>query len=279
MERVIMPDATFEKVKASLQTHRDDVKVIVLYHGGEPLLNKSFFRWIRDLKEINDQFFIKTVSNGMALTDAAIESLLDCGIDSIEFSLDGMSAIESQQVREKSNTQRIVGNVNRLIARKKAIQQEKPDVFIATTQFKGANDDAREVRIPAWLKEAFPDGVAGFKGAYAVQWPHMGRLTKYDVVRSDGADKNECDHVVNTITVRADGTVVPCCYDLTSKLPMGNINDDSLADIWNSRLYIELRRSIREKKYMSICGNCAVVRPPKYLIPKRVLIGVTVQKT
>lgn len=278
MEREIMSDATFARVKLSLQAHRDEVKVVVLYHGGEPLLNKSFYKWVREIKSINDRFFVKTVSNGMALTDVAIDNILGSGIDAIEFSLDGLSAAESQEVREKSNTNKIIENVKRLINRKKARGLEKPELYIATTQFLRAQDGPLEVKIPDWLTTAFAEGVAGFKGTYAVQWPHMGRVTKYDIVKSEGEDKNECDHVVNTITVRADGTVVPCCYDLTTKLPMGNVNNHSMTDIWNSDQYIELRRSIREKKYISICGNCAVVRPSKYLVPKRASIEVMVVK-
>ena len=43
----------------------------------------------------------------------------------------------------------------------------------------------------------------------------------------------------NTITIRSNGDVVPCCYDLTSKLVMGNIRENSLAQIWNGDISIE----------------------------------------
>ena len=29
--------------------HKNDIKVIVLYHGGEPLLNKSFFKYVDEI--------------------------------------------------------------------------------------------------------------------------------------------------------------------------------------------------------------------------------------
>jgi radical SAM protein with 4Fe4S-binding SPASM domain len=87
-------------------------------------------------------------------------------------------------------------------------------------------------------------------------------------LRVDGEDSNNCDHVINTLTIRADGSVVPCCYDLTSKLEMGNIMNQKLIDIWNGKKYQILRRSIESKKFISICANCAAVKPPIYLIPK-----------
>ena len=79
-------------------------------------------------------------------------------------------------------------------------------------------------------------------------------------------DKNYCDHVINTLTIRANGEVVPCCYDLTTELSMGNITNDSLEDIWNNSKYNKLRNSINSKKYISICNNCNVVRPSVFLI-------------
>ena len=70
------------------------------------------------------------------------------------------------------------------------------------------------------------------------------------------------------MTIRSNGDVVPCCYDLTSKLIMGNIMNDDPEEIWKNKSYKDLRDSIQKKKYKSICSNCAVVKPNKYLIQK-----------
>tara|TARA_B100001059_G_C17317550_1_gene325027 strand:- start:224 stop:517 length:294 start_codon:yes stop_codon:yes gene_type:complete len=91
-------------------------------------------------------------------------------------------------------------------------------------------------------------------------------VDKYELVFEDGEDKGFCDHPVNTITVRSNGDIVPCCYDLTSQLVMGNIMDDDLYSIFNGLKYRELRASIREKRYISSCKNCSTVRPNVYLI-------------
>jgi len=96
----------------------------------------------------------------------------------------------------------------------------------------------------------------------------MGDSGRYDQLKTHGEDNNECDHVNSTLSVRANRDVVPCCYDLISKLIMGNVNNESLLGIWNGTRYRKLRDSIESKNFYSICSNCAVVRPPVYLIPK-----------
>lgn len=271
MVRSVMTEQVFEKVLEEIERHKTSIKVIVLYHGGEPLLNRNFYRIVAQIKSINDSFLVKTVSNGMALTRKHSEQIISSGLDMIEFSLDGESPDESQHVREKSNTQRIVNNIKYLIELKAVAGATKPDVYIATTQFLRDKDQVNapvKPPVPAWLEQTFRGGVSGFKATYALQWPHMGDSGKFYFLTVDNQDSNECDHVINTITIRADGSVVPCCYDLTSKLVMGNILDQSLTDIWNGRNYQILRRSIESKKNISICAACAVVRPATYLIPK-----------
>lgn len=271
IQRGLMSDKVFDRVLEELQANKDLIKIIVLYHGGEPLLNRNFHKMVSEIRAIDDSLFIKTVSNGMALTQKHSEKIIDGGIDVIEFSLDGISAEESQLIRGKSNTQRVINNIKYLLELKSIRGATRPEVYIATTQFvrdseQVINNDGAPV--PDWIKKEFDGlGLDGFKPTYAVRWPHM-KSTKYDILKTNGPDLDECDHIINTITVRADGAVVPCCYDLTSKLVMGNIKDLPLADIWNGQKYKELRHSIKTRKYISICSGCAVVRPKKYLIPK-----------
>jgi radical SAM protein with 4Fe4S-binding SPASM domain len=272
MPRGLMKKETFEKILDSIRKNKEFVKVVVLYHGGEPLLNPFFCDFVRKIKDVNASIFVKTVSNGMILTRPLCKNLIKCGIDAIEFSLDGVSPMESQMIRVKSNTEKIVINIKFLIGLIKRLRINKPAIYIATTQFIRkipASDALPVISVPDWLRQEFKKGVK-FKPTYGVKWPHMGDCGKFDakVLDSNLKESNECDHVLNTITIRHDGNVVPCCYDLTSKLIMGNIYDNRLEEIWNNEKYQALRKFIRNKKYVSICANCAVVKPPKYLIPR-----------
>lgn len=107
-----------------------------------------------------------------------------------------------------------------------------------------------------------------FKPTYAMVWPHMNVSEEYTVWEVDGTDSVECDHIEHTLTIRADGTIVPCCYDLTSKLPMGNILTDDIKELFTGSKYQYLRELIMNKNYPDLCANCNVVRPRKYLVPR-----------
>lgn len=278
MARGVMDEDVFARVLAEIEAHRPLVRVVVLYHGGEPLLNRSFVDYVDRIKAVDPSIFVKTVSNGMALTRAAVDRLLATDLDLIEFSLDGVSPDESEFVREKSRTRTILDNVDRFLAEKARRGRAKPVVAIASTQFVRRRDLTEALPPPAaprWLVEQFGDQVQ-YKTTWALQWPHMGETPQYDLVRVGGEDADTCDHVLSTMTVRSDGVVVPCCYDLTSRLPMGNVRSQRLADIWQGDGYRKLREAIAAKRYPSICAGCATVRPPTYLVPRWTAVEVPV---
>lgn len=272
----VMDWDVFSRVLPEIESNKDTIRIVVLYHGGEPLLNKRFFQMVRAIKACG--LPVKTVSNGMALTERAARSAVESRLDSIEISLDGEDAEENSAVRIGCDYKKVVANVKRLIRLKAEMSSSTPEVFIATTGFlreKGGTVP-RSAPIPAYLVREFSGeyrpAIAGIKPSLAMRWPHMGSIeSEYDtyVDPADTEVENYCDHIRQTITIRWNGDVVPCCYDLTSRLVMGNIMSDRLADIWNSAQYLSLRQGIHDRKFAPLCNNCNVVKPSVYLIRKR----------
>lgn len=275
MDRGIMQESTFEKILQEVSLHKDEIKVIVLYHGGEPLLNKNFAKMIQKLKDINPHFFLKTVSNGMALTQERSRELIELKLDAIEFSLDGLSAQESEFIRKKSDVVKIVNNISELIKLKKQKDSTLPSIAIATTQFfspQFSHQNYPAPTPPKWLLELFKqEDITEFKTAYAMRWPHMNKSTFFEEVTVAHSQdyKPYCDNVINTITIRADSSIVPCCFDLTNQMVMGSILDNTLDEVWNSSRYTKLRRDLKEKVSLpKLCQNCLFLNDPIYLIPK-----------
>ena len=58
MNRGILDHQVFEKFRR-IKGYKDYVKVIVLYHGGEPLLNKKMFDMIEQLKKFKRIYLLK----------------------------------------------------------------------------------------------------------------------------------------------------------------------------------------------------------------------------
>ena len=57
-----------------------------------------------------------------------------------------------------------------------------------------------------------------------------------------------CEYPWTSLTVMADGNVVPCTQISNNELVLGNIKENTLEEIWNGKKYEELRK-------MHISGN------------------------
>lgn len=274
MQRGVMPRHTFDLAFGAIQRNIDLVKVVVLYHGGEPMLNKHFGEVLRAVKGLGVPF-VKTVTNGMLLPDERLDDIVSGGLDAIEFSLDGRSREENDLIRRNCDYDTVVTNVKRLIRYKRSAGSVTPKIYLSNTQFieKGAVVGKYDYPAPPdYLLQEFSgewaSEITAYKCCWAMRWPHMTVLEDiYDVYQdpNDTETLNTCDHVDNTVTVRWNGEVVGCCYDLTSQFVLGNINQDSLESIWNGRKFLALRRTIANRRFIPMCANCNVVRPNVYL--------------
>lgn len=267
-----MSKELFLKIKNEITDKK--IRVAVLYTGGEPFINKDFFFMVKELKKINIPF-VKTVSNGMLLNSSIISSIIESRLDSIEFSLDGTSSNMNDFIRKNSNHKKVVENIKELLEQK-SLNSSNLKVSISSTQFKYFDEEnILKSAKSEWLEKEFKDyldlGLININYVDAIEWSDMNLDRDIFDVAIDEDDKvtNSCDHITSTITIRANGEIVPCCYDLTSQLIMGNILDNKLEDIWNNSEYIRLRKSIYEEKFYSICKKCSVVNKNRFLILKQ----------
>jgi len=276
MPRTVMSDALFNKISSELSSK--DIRVFVLYHGGEPFLNKSIFGFIEELRRTHPNSFIKVVSNGMLFDDELAEKVCNSSLDCIEFSLDGLSPDQSEYIRRGSDSTKTINAINKLL-QFIAIKESPLKVAISTTQFfdektNGQSPLDNDPPVPEWLINSL-DGAHEFKSTWAMAWPRMMIDDEFSIVEYDDEAFGDlytdiCDHLANTITIRANGDVVPCCYDLMSDLSMGNILDSSIAEVWNSPRYDQLRLSITQKTPPETCSSCNVIRKKKRFLVRRI---------
>lgn len=270
-----MPDEVFCKIIEELKAY-NGVDVVVLYHGGEPFLNKNIFGMIRVLKSIGIRF-LKTVTNGSLIKDEMLPKIIKSGLDSIEFSLDGLSPEENNLIRRGSDYYQITSTIKKLLSLKSKLGATTPDIYIANTQIPNEADIQKgvEVLTPKYILNDFSnfEGEIGFKNTYMLKWPSFDCFDNYklfecSVTKNSQQPPNYCNHVVETITFRWNGDVVPCCYDISSNYVIGNIMKKSLQEIWNNERYKELRGSIHLQRYIPLCAKCNVIRPQLFVVKK-----------
>lgn len=270
--RGIMSIETFEIVLREIRALNP--RVVVLYHGGEPFMNRNVFDMIRQLKSCGVGF-VKTVTNGMLLNLSMLLQIIQSGLDSIEFSLDGTSPEENNEIRIGGNYQKVSSVIKQLIALKRDLASDTPKVVVANCQILTLPEiEKGSPKVPKHMTGDFSqsdDSEIEFKTCFAIHWPGSPIDTsKYTLSEPLGIEQtlDYCEHPTELITIRHNGDVVACCYDIISNYVLGNIQESPIERIWNNERYKALRRSIKCKRYLSLCQNCNVVKPQRFLIRK-----------
>jgi len=262
----IMDMETFMIILGYIKKYKP--RVVVFYHSGEPFLNKNIFQMIKLVKESGVNF-TKVVTNGTLITEELIPKIINSGLDQIEFSLDGNSIEENNEIRLGCNYTKVSKIIKTLISEKLKNSSKSPSVVIANTQIPYEKELKIECIAPEYIKTDFAEYLdfIEIKSTYSIVWPaYKNNLKKYKI-KTGYSNKNDyCDHPISTITFLWDGGVVPCCYDITGIYKLGNIKEESLEEIWNNQSYKNLRNSIVTKKLIPLCQRCNVLNESYYLV-------------
>ena len=71
--------------------------------------------------------------------------------------------------------------------------------------------------------------------------------------------KEVCPFVFMYLHFNCDGTVSPCTLDWPRKVVIGNVNDQTVKEIWQGQQLRELQIAmlLRKRKCVNFCGSCA----------------------
>ncbi len=67
-----------------------------------------------------------------------------------------------------------------------------------------------------------------------------------------------CSMATNYMKIEPNGAVFPCCRG-PRELTMGNVNEQSIEEIWNGPKYREFRRRMFARDYPEVCRGCDVL--------------------
>lgn len=253
LKRGIMSLDIFQKIICEVKDAPP--RVAVLYHGGEPFFNKDIFYMAKSLKNIGVSF-VKTVTNGMLLTDETVSRISESEFDQIEFSIDGNSPMENNAIRRGSDYQTLSNVIKKLLdLLLDKGSESKLKICISNVQIPTEEELYRNngnPKVPDYLLKDFLNyskkKIVTFKTFYPIIWPSYPLdKTIHKMVLLPSTHSNSvpyCDHLQNTLTVRQNGDIVACCYDITNSFVIGNITQTSLKEIWNNKKYSDLRRGI-----------------------------------
>lgn len=232
------------------------VQRINLFMGGESLLHKRFIDMLRLAGEAGVPVRLHT--NATLLDGDAASRILEChALEEISFSFDGEDPGYYERVRVNADFGKTLGNIKRFLEIKKERRQKMPRVLIQVIKERTA--DGRPPTVSEEFKALFeglpvdkfhPIRFHNFAGTLEAKGD-----VKYEINKKD---YKPCRHPWKSLCVVWDGEVVPCCVDVHKKLVLGDLNRQSVEEVWNGEPMVGLRRALVEGRYEEFepCRDC-----------------------
>lgn len=226
---------------------------------GEPLMNPLIYDYIRLAKTKVPNVGIST--NATLLKPAAQEKLLDSGIDTVLIAIDGDSKEVYEAVRKSARFtfEAVTANAEGFLAQRAARGLTKPRVIMSIIVMDKTESDLEDFR-QHWQRlgadEILFKPYANWGGQYAEAFDDLPNADMRPMLKSPRPFP--CQHLWKNLVIAWNGDVVPCCYDYDAKVVLGNVNEQSLDEIWNGPAYRELRKAeIEGRNNSALCANCS----------------------
>jgi hypothetical protein len=222
---------------------------------GEPLLDRFLVERVKYAWEVRkDWETIELYTNGVGLTPAKFEALRDAGIKDLSISLNAVDQRQHEAVmglKGKFNT--VFQNAQYAIAN----GQGKTRVLVKAVRNDDQFKEADQVKFyMQWGIARRPDIKPG-NGDIVLErnWAGKNRLI-------EELDPNStCARALEQISVLWDGKVSLCCFDPLLKHDLGDLNKQTIKEIYNAPWYTQFREdhfNNQAAKY-ELCANCTRV--------------------
>ncbi len=272
LDRVGRPRATlsmelFRKVVDDLKAFRRPLKLASLYKDGEPLLHKDFPEMALLLKQSGVAERIWTKTNG-ALLNPELNRRLVAGLDMICISVEAVSGAGYRRIAHVDlDYQRFRDNVRDLFEHRGAceIYVKIADSGLSPDEVKRFYADFQPMascvaveKLMGWSNSGLKDFTLGT------------RPDTYDGLPF--TPKEVCAYPFYVMAINANGTVSVCGNDWSHQTLVGDVNRNTLMEIWNGEPLRAFQRMMLtlERKRNPACADCYYLKiAPDNLDPHR----------
>ena len=209
-------------------------RCLILHGYGEPFLDKFLIKRLEACKKRNIPTYFSCTPATMTVEKAT--KAMEAGLGVLKFSLDAMDDDDIKTIRgKKANYDESIRKIHELleIKKKRGFKTLLVPCMIAIN-----NDDKSKKLHEKFLN--FWKGKDVF--AYIKSQDNRWLFEQSNKMQNNSHYAQQyCEFPWTSATIMAEGNVVPCTQISNNEIVLGNVNENSLDDIWNGEKYQKLR--------------------------------------
>ena len=249
----IMSFDLYEKLINEISQYNHIVERVHMHNFGEPLLDKRLAERIKLAKDhgINHVYF---VTNASLLNENNALNLIESGLDEFKISFYGANESTYNSIMIDLDFNTTLNNIKNFFELRKSLQASKPKVVLQLIP-QSLNDANLEKEWVNLFKEYLDDEIGDRLNYYELH--NFGDGRDYVEIGNQKI-RNTCKFPWNVMVILQDGSVTACCLDYDGKIVLGNVNEQSIYDIWHGEKYRKIRKDFKKLNYRDYepCQKC-----------------------
>jgi len=228
------------------EAQESGTQAITLTGRGEPTLNPHLGEMLEYCRGKFTE--IKMNTNATLLNEKLIHQILKSDLTDLVFSVDSYYKEEFESLRVNANFEKVVSNIKKFMEIK---EEYFPDSSCVT---RASGVQVSEKQNMKKFKEFWEEMVD-----FVV---YVRMIDKWDLYNNskDMMANTPCHYLGRNLSIYFDGTVNPCDVDYQGELTVGNLNNNTIREIWNGDKYKKLFDSHKQnsRNEFSPCNRCPV---------------------
>lgn len=250
---------SFDLFKKIIDESAGYTKEIWLHYMGEPLMNPRIFDMIEYAS--NAQIKVGLSTNGTMLTDKNILKLVESKLYLCIISIDANTKEIFGKVRGNERYfDRIESGTRKLLTQ---LTESNHPMFVSI-QFinQVQNKSEHDLFVEKWKPFTERNERINLKTKGLTDWGGQFDYSELGLVHKDRSPKS-CTEPYRTLIINWNGKVSACCFDYNNKYCLGDVNTQTIREIWNAEPMKLLRKSFSDSKPVGICGSCSGINSDK----------------
>ena len=247
-EKGQMDEKLYQKIIKEIADNSPEETIIWFAFMGEPVsLGKQLFDWIKYAKEKGvKNTYLNT--NAIFFNEEMANLAITSGLDKIIISIDAFKPESYERIRKGGNYEVLKKNILYLLSLIKEKKVKKPEVMVQFIVMDENRDEEEDFK-KYWLARG-----ATVKIRRKMGWG--GTINSDDLIIAQKDRNMPCSWLMRQMIILWDGKVSQCDADYEGIYCAGNINNQTIYEVWNVEQKIKRLRHLNNDFDFLPCKQC-----------------------